>query len=177
MRSPNPSSAPASLLNGVTTLTQDLTFDFGLDKRPVGSGARVDLISFMRRVKGGNYRAVLRVLTTGVVQAQLARSVPGVGGSALGSFVTVPGVTYDVGDRLVVRTQAIGGSPTQLRVKVWESTQPEPTAWTVTAQDSSAGLQVAGSPGLSVDLTSGVSNTPVVAFFDDVVSVLAGSAP
>ncbi len=48
----------------------------------------------------------------------------------------VSGLTYAVGDRLEVRLQVTGTSPTTVRAKVWKSGGTEPTAWTRTSSDS-----------------------------------------
>ncbi len=97
--------------------------------------------------RGRRVRARVHLLGTGAVRADLLRTVGGAR-TTLGSQVTVSGLTYAAGESLAVRVQAIGGSPTQLRMKVWRAGTVEPNAWTVTAADSTAGLQVAGSIGV-----------------------------
>ncbi len=65
----------------------------------------------------------------------------------LGTETTLAG-SYPPGTLVNVRFQVTGTNPTTLRLKAWAATATEPTDWTVTATDSSAALQVAGTVGL-----------------------------
>jgi hypothetical protein len=64
-----------------------------------------------------------------------------------------------------VRFQVSGTSPTTLKVKVWPSTSPQPAAWTLTATDSTAGLQAAGAVGLTTYLSGSTTNAPTTVKF------------
>ena len=59
--------------------------------------------------------------------------------------------------------QVTGANPATIRLKVWAASAPEPAAWQLTATDSSPALQVAGSIGLTVYVSSGSTNAPIVA--------------
>ena len=76
---------------------------------------------------------MVRLQSNGSVRASVQRSVTGGATTTISSDVTIPGLTYQVGDVLKVRAQAFGTSPTQVRVKVWRAGTTEPTAWTATA--------------------------------------------
>ncbi len=83
--------------------------------------------------------------------------------------INLPGLTYAAGDRLNVRFQAAGASPTALNLKVWKVGTAEPSAWQRTVTDSTAGLQSAGGVGLRTYLSSTSTNAPVTVSFDDLV--------
>jgi hypothetical protein len=65
----------------------------------------------------------------------------------LGTETTLAG-SYPPGTLLNVRFQVTGTNPTTLRLKAWAASATEPAAWTVTATDSSAALQAAGTVAL-----------------------------
>jgi hypothetical protein len=58
------------------------------------------------------------------------------------------GLTFAARDTFVLRVQAQGASPTTIRAKVWKAGAAEPSAWTVTATDTTAALQTAGTLGI-----------------------------
>jgi hypothetical protein len=74
---------------------------------------------------------------------------------------------------VAVRIQVIGTSPTTLRAKAWFANGVEPTAWTVNASDSTAGLQRPGSIGVSAVRTSGSKQDADLSLTD----VVARAAP
>ena len=55
-------------------------------------------------------------------------------------------------------------------MKVWPAGSAEPSTWTVTATDSTAGYQVAGSVGFSPYLSGSATSTVVVRYDDLVVA-------
>lgn len=167
---------PGSQLAGVSSRDVDMTVEMGLDKLPAPTSARVDNSVVVRRTPGGEYRANVRFVGTGAVRLDLTRTVNGAH-TTLTSSNAVPGLTYAAGDTLVVRAQALGGSPTQLRAKVWRAGTTQPTAWTVTASDSTAGLQVAGSVGVLPYLSGSATNAPVEARYDALRVVVPGATP
>ncbi len=162
-------------LSGVSSTDTDMVFNAALDKLPSGSGASVSVSALARRISASNYyRARVRVLSTGAVRASLLRQVAG-SGSTLGTEMTVPGLTYAPGDALNVRTRATGTSPTTLRMRVWKVGTPEPTSWLLTATDSSAALQTAGSVGLSSYIPASITNVPLLVAYDDLQVARASS--
>lgn len=160
-------AANYAYLNSVSTARVDLSFTQFLDKLPVGTGTRMETTVYPRRASGGTYRGFVRVQPNGQVRLSLARAVTGGSLVTIGSEVTVPGLTLAAGDGLQVRTQAVGTSPTALAIKAWKAGTAEPSAWAVTASDSTAGLQTAGSIGLATYLTNGVTNAPIRLSIDD----------
>ena len=96
-----------------------------MDKASTGGGQYISVIG--RSVAGaGDYRAKVRVLSTGAVSLSLVKMV-GTTETALTS-ATIPGLTYAAGESLNIRLQVSGTSPTSLKSKVWKSTAAEPAA-------------------------------------------------
>jgi hypothetical protein len=79
---------------------------------------------------------------------------------------TIAGVDLRPDDRLNLRVQALGRSPTMLRARVWKVGHSEPIAWQVSATDPTAGLQAAGSVGLAGLLSGVATTTPVTLTYD-----------
>ncbi|GAB4070821.1 hypothetical protein GCM10028777_37230 [Angustibacter speluncae] len=156
----------AALRPGDTTST-DLLLTTTVDKAPTGSGSMLWVRA--RRVTGaGDYRSKIWWQTTGL-KVSLVRANASGTETLVSPTVTVPGA-FAPGDRVRVRTQVTGTSPTTLRLKVWREGTPEPAAWTTTASDSTAGLQVAGSITLSTYVSGSATNGPVTVSVDDVVA-------
>jgi hypothetical protein len=114
---------------------------------------------------GDLYDVDVRWVAGGGVTLALERTVGTVETSL--QTKTVPGLTVAAGDRLNVRMQTTGTSPTTLRAKVWKVGAVEPTDWTTSITDSSASLQGPGAVGLAAYLSGSATNAPVVASFDD----------
>jgi PKD repeat protein len=135
-------------------------------------------LSFIgRRVTGaGDYRANIKLTQTGQVQPSITRmQASGTEASpALAAAVTVSGLTLGLGDRLNVRVQVTGASPTTIRVKAWKDGTTEPTAWARTATDTFAGLQGPGYTGFRAYLSSSATNAPVTVRLDDWLATPAG---
>ena len=143
----------------------DLVHLLWLEQAPTGAGA--SLWSTVRSTATGDYRVKLRVAPSGVMTSQLVKVVNGTE-SALTNLVTVPGGSLAVNQRIRIRVQGFGASPTTLRAKIWSATAAEPDAWLETVTDSTDGLQVAGSVGLASNL-AGNFNTSVIRI-DDLVA-------
>ncbi|MGY1721415.1 hypothetical protein ACI8AG_20490, partial [Blastococcus sp. SYSU DS0552] len=102
-----------------------------------------------RRVESGlEYRPRVRVLPDGRVAVALSRLAGGVE-SFPGGEVFVPGLTWAPETVLEVRLQVTGTSPTELALSVWAAGTAEPAGPAMTWTDDTAGLQVAGSVGLT----------------------------
>ena len=83
-----------------------------------------------------------------------------------------------MGDKLQIRLQTEGTSPTALRARVWKVGTAEPGTWQVTATDNTASFQNPGGFTLVTYLAGSATNAPVVARFDDLfVSVIGGPPP
>ncbi|HEX8495880.1 MAG TPA: PKD domain-containing protein [Actinomycetales bacterium] len=157
----------AALPTSTSTARADLTLTMGTDKAGTGGGSYVSVIP--RRVAGaGDYRAKVRVLPPNVVRVSLDRTGPTGAETVVVPAAAVPGLAYAPGDRLRVRVQAVGTSPTVLRAKVWRAGTPEPAAWLVSAGDATAALQAAGGIGVQTYLSSSATNAPVTLSVDDV---------
>ena len=76
----------------------------------------------------------------------------------------VPGLTVASGQYLRLRFELEGASPTTLRAKAWSRDVAEPAAWTVTATDSTAGLQTSGALGIDVYQSSSATSPATTAF-------------
>lgn len=159
----------AVYLDEVASTQTDLTLSVTLDAVPVGGGVFVSFVG--RRVGTQEYRTKVRITPDGMVVLYLVRAAPG---SEATLAVTAPaGISFQAGDRLRIRMQATGTSPTTLSAKVWESTQPEPADWQLTSSDSTAGLQASGGVGVFGYVAPEVTGLPVVLRVDD----LAAQAP
>lgn len=135
-----------------------------LDKAATGGGNYVTVLG--RRIDAQNdYRAKVRVLSTGAVSAFLARNVAATETTL--ATTTVAGLTYAPGDRLQVRVQVDGTSPTTLRMKVWKDGTAEPANWLLTTSDPTAALQAKGSVGLMTYVSASATNAPITASFDN----------
>jgi PKD repeat protein len=162
---------PSAYLNAATAATStDLGVTLALDKQGGGSGAYLGAVA-RRLATGEHYRAELRIASTGSVQLSLLRVSSTGGETAVVPATTVPGLTHAAGNRLRLRVQAVGTSPTQLRAKVWRAGTTEPTTWLVSGSDSTAALQAAGRVGLTTYLSSSATNAPITVAVDDFVAV------
>lgn len=156
---------PWAQLAGVSSTSVDVTAGLVLDKRPNAGAAYAGTIG--RRVGSNDYRLKVKVDSSGTVTLYAIRVS---GGETALSTLIVPGLNYTPGSRLNTRLQVTGTSPTTIRGKVWLSTAAEPSAWQVSATDSTAGLQTSGSVGLHTYISSSATNTPWVFRFDDFVA-------
>jgi hypothetical protein len=154
-------------LPAVSNRDTDLLDTVWLEQQPTGGG--VYLSSVARATATGDYRARLRIQSTGQVLLNLAKVV-GTTETALTSQVTLTGITYTAGTKLLVRTQAVGADPTTVRAKVWVAGTEEPSTWRQSVTDATAGLQENGAVGL-VDYVSGSATAPAIIRHDDLVAV------
>ncbi|MFB4354656.1 PKD domain-containing protein [Microbacterium sp. LS_15] len=129
------------------------------DQVATGGAATATVIG--RQVGSSNYSARVRFEAGGGVRLYLLRDE-----TALGSYL-MPGVTYTPGTVLNVALSVTGTAPTTLSAKVWKATDVEPAAWQVTATDTTAAMQTAGTVGL-MNTVSGASTLSATVFtWDD----------
>ncbi|HST84685.1 MAG TPA: PKD domain-containing protein [Kineosporiaceae bacterium] len=152
-------------LNSVATRDTDLVHTLWLEQMPSGGGAT--LWTTGRSTSAGDYRVRLLIAPGGTMTAQLTKVV-GTAETVLTSAVTVPGGNYAINQRLRIRIQVFGASPTTIRAKIWQATVTEPTTWLASATDSTTGLQVAGSIGLVSNLLG--TSTASIIRIDDVLA-------
>ena len=145
----------------------DLTVALAADKTATGGGMYVYVGG--RRVAGGEYRAKVQLRSNATVSLALARTAGNVE-TLLTPTIVLPSLTYSPGDRLLVRLQVTGASPTTVQARVWKSGTAEPGAWQVATTDTTPALQVAGSIGVNIYLSSTATNVPITALLDDLVA-------
>jgi PKD repeat protein len=171
IRMGSPGSGPSRALAGVSSSNTEMRATIGVDKAATGGGTYVTL---RPRVvaSGDRYFVDTKFNAGGSVTIILGRNV-GATETVLQSRA-VSGLTVTPTDRLQVRVQAFGTSPTTFRAKVWKVGTPEPEAWTASVSDTTAVLQAVGSIGVGTYLSGSATNAPVVASFDD---LWAGPTP
>jgi len=155
----NAGRTAGSFLAGVSSTNTEVQVTVSADRVPL---ATAFLAIQGRRVGTDAYAGRLRMGTDGSVQLHVTRGngIPVAGG-------VVPGLTFAAGDRLQVRVQVEGTSPTTVRAKVWRVGTTEPATWGETMTDNTiAALQTAGGLGLQ-SYTGGVAANPAVVFSYD----------
>jgi hypothetical protein len=158
----SPSAGPSAYLNGVTVRDVDAVTQFVADKPGSGGGYYPSLV--VRRIGTSDYRLKLQITATNVT-AFLIRTVNGT--ETIMATQTMPGFVYQPGQVVHVRLRATGTGTTTLQGKVWVDAQPEPTAWMLTATDTTAALQNPGAVGLYTYLSGSATTQPVVVRYDD----------
>ena len=162
----------AAALGSVSSTDTDVQMQFALDKASTGGGQYVSLvgrgISFT-----SDYRTKVVVSKTSTVEVTLSRIVGGTETEL--SSVVLPGVTYTPGTLYSVRMQVWGTGTTNLRAKVWKSSDVEPTAWTVTRTDATSSLQAPGWVGVACYLSGTATNAPVKLTVDNLMAGRTGN--
>jgi len=162
-------SGGGATLAAVSQLDTDLTMSVATDKVATGGGVYISVRG--RQVPNvGDYRAKLRLNANGTVGLSLSRANSAGPETSLQGEVAVTGLTYAVGDRLNVRLQVTGTSPTTIRARVWKVGTTEPTTWQRSVTDNTAGFQANGSIGITLYLSSSATNAPIVVTMDDLVA-------
>ena len=159
LRAATAGSTVNAYLADVSSADTDMSATIALLDEVTGSGAYVSVIG--RRIGSDDYRARVRMLASGDVLLQLLR------GSTNLQSVTAEGISYTAGDRLQVRTQVFGTSPTTLRAKVWPVGAPEPADWQASVTDATAAMQGPGYIGFALYLGGSATVAPQTAAFDN----------
>ena len=149
----------SSSLGGLGAAAVDLQTTVSLDRL---SGDTYFTVSG-RTVGTGDYGARIKVLSSGVVQLHIERN------GTLLTGNTIPGLTLAAGQKLRIRLQVDGTSPTTVRAKVWKDGTTEPAGWQYTATDSTAALQAAGGVRLQTYVSSAATGGVMTARWDDLV--------
>lgn len=158
-------AGPSMTLPDVSSTDTDFKFQFGADKAATGGGT---YITAQTRVTGQRfYFATARLLSTGGVGLIL-----GDGDETLSSG-QIAGLSVAPGERLNLRFQTQGTSPTTLRAKVWKAGTEEPTTWARTLTDATPDLQGPGAVRVRSYLSGSSTNAPVVTSF----SALSATTP
>ena len=158
-------TAIGSALTSVSSASADTAVTLSPSKIPGGGGAWITLLG--RVVGADSYAARVRLQADGTVQLHALRGATPLQGG------TVSGLTYAAGDRLRLRIQVIGTSPTTIRAKVWKEGDAEPAAWRVSILDTTAALQTAGSIAVASYLFGTATNGPLTIGYDNLVSTEA----
>lgn len=162
-------SGSGATLGSVSQLNTDLTMSVATDKPATGNGLYISVRG--RRVPAaGEYRANVRLKANGTVSLSLGRTNSAGGETSIQGETAVSGLSYAVGDRLNVRLQVTGQSPTTIRAKVWKVGTTEPTTWQRSVTDNTAGFQSSGSIGVLLYLSSSATNAPIEVSMDDLVA-------
>ncbi|KQU67656.1 hypothetical protein ASC58_14135 [Phycicoccus sp. Root101] len=159
----NAADGYTATLSGVSSSKADVSATLTTDKVPTGGGQYASVIG-RRTGSTDSYRAKVRFAANGDVSLWLARN-QGATETILATQAT-SGFTYAAGDRVVVRLQVTGTSPSTIRARVWKLGSPEPTTW-LTTTDSTASMQVSGSAGVYLYLSGSTVNAPVVYGIDN----------
>ncbi len=168
MRMSAPAAQVSAALGAVASTDTDLTGAVSIDKVPVGSPAYLTLNG--RRVSGGNeYDVRMAMNPDRSINFWLTKQV-GSSETSLTPEATVAGLTFTAGVALNLRLQVVGTNPTTVRAKVWPAGTTEPTAWRLTASDSTASLQANGGVGLIWYLSSRATNAPIAATLANLVA-------
>ena len=146
-----PGKSPAAVLKSVNSVDTDMTVKVSLDQLPSPAGATVYFSSGARTIGTNDYRAKVKVDSSGRLTLYLTRVVANAE-TTLTSVVLPTSANYTVGSSLQLRVQTKGTSPTTLRANLWKTGTTEPTTWQLTATDSTSGLQVPGAVGLATYL-------------------------
>jgi len=170
---PGAGSNRAAFLNNVNAGELDMEVRIAADKMPAG-GAYFAYVE-ARHNGTSSYRGQLIFEPDGSIRVDGTAVINGTE-SALGTQVTVPGVTATAGGYIRLRMQVTGSNPTTIRVKAWADGQTEPTGWQFTATDSRAAVQGPGGVGVRAYLAKAVTDAPVTFSFDD-LNVTQASAP
>jgi len=158
----------ATLPGAGAGVVNELTTTVSVSRLPTSGGLYVAIAG--RRVSAGQYQAKIRFRPDGTIGVGLGRLTTGWAETHLVTERTVTGVRGVVGQFVRVRVQVTGTSPTTVRAKVWQATATEPSGWTVTATDSTAGWQVAGGIGLDSYLSR--NSASLTARFDNIAGTV-----
>jgi hypothetical protein len=143
-----------------------------LPAAPTGGGTYVTLAA--RRVGADQYQVVAKFLADGRVTLTLNRVSGGVTTALKGT--TVAGLTYVAGAKVNLLLDVAGSGTTTLQAAAWPAGQPRP-AFQLSATDTTASLQAAGSLSVAGYVSGSSTALPVTVQLDDVSAGPAGSTP
>ena len=150
-----------AFLGSVSAPSTDATVSIGIPVMPVGGAVYAGVVG--RRIGTDDYSGRVVVSENGSVVIQVMH-----GGAVLKS-ATLSGVTAHAGSVLDLRLQTVGSGTTTVQARAWVDATTQPGVWQVSATDTTAAMQGAGSVGLRTYLGGAVSNGPLAITFDDLV--------
>jgi hypothetical protein len=157
-------------LDGASAVDLDLTVQVGVNKVATGAAQYVYLV--LRRHGAEEYRAKLRMDTTGKTMLNFSRVLTGTAEQDIATYLQVP---LTQGAPFLFRTLISGTNPTVLRAKAWAVGTTEPADWQLVVTDASPSLQSAGSIGVRGYVGGATSNAPVSMSFDNLTATTPGS--
>lgn len=172
-----PGTGGQAILQDVIAHNVEVAFAVSVDALIVHSW--LDLRTFMRYQPGGGaYIVELVAADNGELAIVALASLDGSTWRPLGVSAVVPDLALQPGTSLRVRAAATGIDPTQINIRVWAASAPEPDYWHVSVIDWTGPLQGSGMAGLGWQLNSGAQGAqvgPVILRFDDLVVRAADS--
>ena len=152
-------STLSAYLNSVSSNASDVSVSLRIPALPAGGSIYAGVVG--RRVGTDDYNARVIVGASGSVSIQVLH-----GGTALKS-ATVTGLTASAGSVLHLRMQTMGVGTTTVQARTWLDGATQPGSWQVSATDTTAALQAAGSIGVRTYVSSGLTNGPIAVGVDD----------
>ena len=168
MTLPSAGVSRAATLGSVSVADVESVVDLSLGKAPTGGGTSVSTV--VRKVGNSEYRLRVQLKPTST-NVQLQRVVGGVESTIVNQ--TLSGVVYSPGTPIHLRLRATGSGTTALAGKVWFGAAAEPAAWTIQANDTSAGLQGPGGVGVHAYISGSSTEAPNVLSVDNLVVAAA----
>lgn len=144
----------SATLGEVAVTDVSVQTDLTLVQAPTGGGVYLGLGG--RKVGTTDYRATLYFRSTGIVDLRIDRTIDGV--ETVLATQRLSG-TFAAGAPLTARFEIEGSA---LRAKAWATGTAEPTAWTVTATDTTPALQRPGALFLDMYTASSATRAQVV---------------
>ncbi len=170
IRIPAAGNGRNAYLGTVASTNTELYLELATDKAATGSGLYMSGIG--RRIPAaGEYRGKVLVAANGSVGLSLVRTTASGTETTIQSSVTVAGLVYSVGDKLALRLQVTGTSPSTIRAKVWKLGTAEPVAWQRSITDTTPALQSAGGVGLALYLSGTSNNAPLTVSMDNLRAI------
>ncbi|MBN9155506.1 MAG: PKD domain-containing protein [Microbacterium sp.] len=164
----SPSQTKTATLGTVAVKDVDASVVYSSDTLANGGGQHFNLV--VHKSSAGEYRAKVRIQSTGVVAVSIAKLVGTTETLLVNKNLT--GFTYTPGTALHVHlTTSTTGGVTTLKTNVWPDGTAEPSGWFLTTTDSTTGLQDAGSVGVLTYLAGTVTNGPVTVSVDDLAVI------
>ena len=165
---PSAGTGRTAYLASASSDSTDLTMD--LRPTAVATGGGIYLTVLGRWINANtDVHTNIKLTNSAKVQVSLGAFQGSGSENRLTSTVTLPG-TLGAADEIHVRMQTFGTSPTTVRTKVWIGSDPEPSAWTVSATASASVLQVPGGVGLTSYVSGSATVLPADLHLLDVVA-------
>lgn len=162
----NVSTTENQIVSNVAEIEQTAYMEFQFDKLPVGVGSELSIATLLRYLDQDNHLYMnMRVSPDGSGTLGVGMELATVD-SLLGSYYNYSAGTFAATTWYAMRIQATGTSPTTVRGKAWALAGAEP-GWQQEQTNSDSVFQAALSVGLRYRVDPAISNSPIVATFDN----------